>query len=284
MTLFIALSPPELSSALPAGCTEIYDKNLRTYRISCPSKESLKPAKHNKPSCVVSSYFPTCVGDQACRFEKYTPGVENEFPPDGTKPSGANAYFRSCHKSTETVTSDYLNITTVWLAPAEAGVNLMVEARQAIGAITFPKARIATSPALMTAVGFDTTWWAEGIPTTPVKGTSALGLVATATPVGLVINPGGEENELSCPWTTTKDQATNQCTMVYQKSSIDGPAEYRDQPAHTVNLRTQWKLSFTFNGAPVTISNVPDITDGPTSTATLSVAEIQSLVGPNPTN
>jgi hypothetical protein len=275
--------------AVTPKCTQVYDFLTRKYTNDCPAGVIPGAGKSDaKPACAVNEFFNTCYKGVPCTYLQQDHEAQRISPPEGPKPQGANAYYRFCgDKNGNSSSVDAIaanpNSGTVWLTPAEAGVNLMVEAQRAMGAIKFPKARIATSPALITAVGFDTHWWAEGIPTTPVKGSSALGLVATATPVGLVINPGGEETELSCPWTTT-EQATTQCTMMYQKSSIDGPATYRNQPAHTVSLRTQWKLSFTFNGTPITISNVPDLTNGPTSTATLSVAEIQSLVGPNPTN
>ncbi len=68
--------------------------------------------------------------------------------------------------------------------------------------------------------------------------------------------------------------------MAYTKSSIEGTATYLDQPAFTVSMRGRWKLTFAFNGTPVTFTNVPDTSDGPATTMILSVAEIQSLVGP----
>ncbi len=280
-----------------ANCQYAWDDDDSTYTNSCTGEA--KPADSGNPitskedagppPCNVDERFTFCEGvsGTACGYMAADPAAAGYVAPPGKQPPGTTAYYKVCSGGTPppSVPATHMRIpsmwrTSLWLNPAQAGVNLAVEARRAVGAIKLPKLKPVTTPALMTAVNAQTMWWANGASSAPVKGSSALGLVATATPLELVIDPGGEEPDLTCPWTVTQEQAAQSCSMAYTKSSIDGTATYRDQPAFTVSMRGRWKLTFAFNGAPVTFANVADTTDGPPATMTLSVAEIQSLVGP----
>ncbi|MGL5828952.1 MAG: hypothetical protein ACRC0L_05210, partial [Angustibacter sp.] len=276
------LTGPMAASAA-APCTYVWKNELKKYINSCTGQ--VRPAASGNPitskkdtgppPCNLHGNFTFCEGTSgtACGYLAADPADKYYVAPPGKQPPGSTAYYKVCSGGTipSNIPIHPMRIpsawrTSVWLTPAQAGIDLSVQARRAVGSIKLPKLQPVTSPALMTAVNAQTMWWANGASSAPVKGSSAMGLVATATPESLVIDPGGEEPELRCPWTISATQAAQSCSMAYTKSSIDGTATYKDQPAFTVSMRGRWKLTFAVNGVPVTFANVPDTIDGPPAT------------------
>ncbi len=207
-----------------AQCVYTWNKDDKTYINSCTGEakpvDSGNPVTTKKddgpPPCTLDERFTFCEGTSgtACGYVAADPAAPGYQAPPGKQPPGSTAYYKVCSGGTmpANIIIYHMRIpsawrTSLWLTPAQAGVNLAVEARRAVGSITLPKLQPVTSPALMTAVNAQTMWWAKAASTAPVKGTSALGLVATATPVELVIDPGGEEPDLTCPWTVSQEQA-----------------------------------------------------------------------------
>ena len=61
---------------------------------------------------------------------------------------------------------------------------LVDQAREAFGQLEVPKAKLVFNPTARTLVNLDTWFWAQDLSGEELRGTSAFGLVAVATPTG----------------------------------------------------------------------------------------------------
>ncbi len=153
---------------------------------------------------------------------------------------------------------------------------LVDQAREAFGQIVLPTATLAFNPTKRTLVNLDTWFWAQGLTGAELRGTSAFGLVAVATPGQLRVTPGDGFAPFTCAWVTAKSDA---CAYAYRRSSVGGPVRALDgSPAYEATGKATWKLRFEDNGAPVTIPGAPTELTGPSMTAAVEVAEVQTIV------
>jgi hypothetical protein len=153
---------------------------------------------------------------------------------------------------------------------------LVDQAREASGQIVLPTARLEFNPPRRTLVNFDTWFWAQGLTGRQLRGTSAFGLVAIATPGRLEVTPGDGSDQFSCVWVTAK---SDRCAYAYRRSSVGGPLiGPNGGPAYRATGRATWTLRFEDNGTPVTIPDAPTKISGPEMTSAVEVAEVQTLV------
>jgi hypothetical protein len=176
-----------------------------------------------------------------------------------------------------------VTFASVWRTPpqiARTEPPLILQARQAVGRLDIPSVGLTYNPPGFAIVGMDTWWWATGARTTPQHGSSAFGLVATATPTGLDIDPGDGSDTLHCPWTTTRTAAEQHYASAYTRSSVSGTAEHHGRPAYTATATATptWTVTFTNDGAPVTFPDLDTTVDGPTTRTTVPVSEVQTIV------
>lgn len=154
--------------------------------------------------------------------------------------------------------------------------SLAVQAREAIGQIKTPLWTLAFNPAKRTLVNLDTWFWAQGLTGQQVRGTSALGLVAVATPGHVQITPGDGSASFTCEWVTAKSDA---CHHTYRRSSVGGSVRGLDgEPAYQASGVATWSVRFELDGAPVTIAGAPTELTGPVMTTAVQVAEVQTIV------
>jgi hypothetical protein len=233
-----------------------------------------------RPSCELSGAWTFCRGTEPCLYTPWSPPGQL---PTGPRPKGGTPWIRICRNSEQSRlgTTQPMNITSLWRTPAQtAGAEppLIVQARQAIGTLRIPRVGLAFNPPGRTIVGIDTWWWATGTTARPRHGTSAFGLVATATPTTLTIDPGDDTDPTTCPWTTTKTAAEQSCHTTYTHSSTTGPLTVRDQPAYRATITPTWQITFTNDGTPITFPDLDTTINGPTTTTAVPVYEIQTIV------
>ncbi|MGL5857612.1 MAG: hypothetical protein ACRC35_04260 [Angustibacter sp.] len=232
-----------------------------------------QPAGSGKPSCTLIGKATFCRGTDACYYTEWHPPYivpANKPAPD------AELKVRTCIPAGGSWLSE-----PVWLDPGTPlEPPLAAQAREAVGRLTPPRATLQFNPPRRTVVNIPTWWWTTGLPATPLRGTSAFGLVAIATPDHLDIEPG-DGTTLTCPWTTTPTQASRQCTHTYLRASITATASAEGQPAYLATATPTWTITYTDTGTPVTIPDAPTTITGPPATTPVPVTEIQNLVQPN---
>jgi hypothetical protein len=173
----------------------------------------------------------------------------------------------------------------MWVQDAAPGTpSLQAQAAIAVGALRLPGASIRTSPPTMAIVNLETFF----APATPLpasaRGSSALGLVAIATPQTWVIDLGDGSGVLTCPATvtmppTSATTAPSGCGHTYRRSSAGQTGRAANgQPAYTVRTHSTWTIRFEQAGRPIAVPGAPTTLNGPVSTSLLPVAEIQALV------
>jgi len=139
-----------------------------------------------------------------------------------------------------------------------------------------PTARLEFNPPRRTLVNLDTWYWAQGLTGAELRGTSAFGLVAIATPGRLEVTPGDGSASFTCAWVTAK---SDRCLYTYRRASVGGPLTGANgRPAYEATGRATWTLRFEDNGAPVTIDGAPTEINGPAMTSAVEVSEVQTLV------
>jgi hypothetical protein len=150
------------------------------------------------------------------------------------------------------------------------------QAREAMGLIVLPPATLSFNPTARTLVNLDTWFWAQGLSGRDLRGTSAFGLVAVATPARLVVTPGDGSAPVTCRWATFK---SDRCAYAYRRSSAGGPVlGHKGAPAYEASARALWTVRFEVNGAPVTIAGAPTVLSGLPMTTAVEVAEVQTVV------
>jgi hypothetical protein len=179
------------------------------------------------------------------------------------------------HKTGEPISMTW-DPVPLWVGQANEPPPLVDQAREASGRIRMPAATLVFNPTARTLVNLDTWFWAQGLSGEELRGSSAFGLVAIATPDRLVITPGDGSAPLSCSWVTVKSDS---CAYAYRRSSVGGSARGPSgAPAYEASGRATWTLRFENNGAPVVVAGAPAVLTGPGMTAAVEVAEVQTIV------
>jgi hypothetical protein len=232
-----------------------------------------------RPSCDLVSPATFCMGTRPCFYGDWHPPY---IVPPGKPAGDPQLRLRTCATSTSTAFSTGWSWTgtPVWLGAGDVGTepSLVVQARQAVGALRLPRGVLRFSPRGRSFVGLDTWWWVEGLPVGRVRGSSAFGLVAVATPVGLRVDPGDGSEVLECPVVRSVVVAERDCVSVYERSSVGGSARVGGQPAFVARATPTWRVAFVDSGTPVTIDGFDPVVEGPAVRVPVPVAEIQTIV------
>jgi hypothetical protein len=154
---------------------------------------------------------------------------------------------------------------------------------EATGQIRMPSAVLRLNPTARTLVNLDTWFWAQGLKVRDLRGSSAFGLVAIATPDRLEVTPGDGSAMVTCPWVTVRPQVPadqpGPCSHAYLRSSIGGAARGPNGvPAYRASARAVWTLRFELNGGPAIIPGAQSELSGPEMTAPVVVVEVQTIV------
>jgi hypothetical protein len=166
--------------------------------------------------------------------------------------------------------------TAQWVGQAKRPPPLVDQAREASGLIVLPTATLVFNPSKRTLVNVDTWFWAQGLNDGELRGTSAFGLVAVATPDRLEVTPGDGSSSFRCEWVTTK---SDRCSYPYRHASVGGSGVGPSgRPAYQASARGSWALRFEVNGAPTLVPGAPTVLTGPRMTTAVVVDEVQTLV------
>ncbi len=244
-----------------------------------PVQKDKKTGPTVKPACQLPAGFEFCSGSRSACFDVPYVAGPSVTPPVGPKPEGASIVTRTCQPvfGGKVTYGPYAIPSAVYVG-AGAEPSLEVQRTTALGKLVFPKITLHYGPLKYAVVTSPTTWWADGPSGQEIQGSSANGLIAYASPAGLRITPGDGSEPFDCPWTSTAQAAAGVCEYAFQKSSIEGTATWRGQPAFTAKATTLWKLRFTNNGSPYAFPSLPDTIEGLATTLTVPVVEIQSIV------
>lgn len=241
-----------------------------------------KAGGNTSPSCDVGSMPPAtfCWGSQPCYIEQSHLLYEQPTTPP-PKP-GAEWQVRACFGIDPNLYGPFVNQgptwfgTTSWVGQVNPPPPLVDQAREAFGLIELPTAALVFNPPGRTLVNVDTWFWAEGLSGGELRGTSAFGLVAVATPDRLEVTPGDGSATFSCEWVTTKSDT---CSYPYRHSSVGGSGLGPDgRPAYRASAKATWTLTFEVNGAPTPVPGAPTVLRGPSMTTAVVVDEVQTLV------
>jgi len=228
-----------------------------------------------QPTCRLDMYPQAtfCMGESACYTEDWFVPLKL---PDGPKPQpDSMPMVRRCFPpypqqgppGMEIYWSDSGNPPTPPLA---------VQAQEAKGKLDLALPALSTSPVNRTVVTVPTWFWVTGAEATQT-GSSAFGLVAIATIKSLNVTTG-DGTTLTCPWTTSAEQAATDCQHAYTQASYDGTATWEGRPAYAVSAYASWDIHFEMNGVRIAIPGEPGTINGPASTAVLRVDEVQTVV------
>ena len=137
---------------------------------------------------------------------------------------------------------------------------LLARADDAYGNLRPPPTVPRTSPGTPAVVQLDTWFWlpvANFDPAAPVRGSSADGMVAIATPQTTTWEPGDGSGTVVCPGAGIPygPGATSACTHVYKKASFS-PQPIKDpkgNPAYRATVTRTYAVRYEFFGVPVVV-------------------------------
>lgn len=221
-----------------------------------------------------------CRGSSPCFYGELDPAWPWSEPATAPPVPGASWHVRFCYLTKGSAPGQVWVLefipTAVWVGQAEPPPPLVDQAFEAFGQLVVPTASLVFNPPGRTLVNLDTWFWAQGLTGAELRGSSAFGLVAVATPGTLVITPGDGSAPLSCSWVTVKSDV---CAYAYRRSSAGGSARSPSgAPAYQATGEANWTVRFEQNGAPVVIAGAPTELAGPGMTAAVVVAEVQTIV------
>jgi hypothetical protein len=234
------------------------------------------------PSCDVASAprATFCRGSSPCYYGELNPAPPWSEPATAPPVPGAKWHVRFCYLRAGVAPGQAWVLefipTVVWVGQAEPPPPLVDQAREAFGQLVVPKASLVFNPTGWTLVNVDTWFWAQGLSGAELRGTSAFGLVAVATPDKLVVTPGDGSAPLVCSWVTVKSDA---CAYPYRRSSVGGSVRGTSGgPAYEATGKATWRVRFEQDGAPVPIEGAPTVLTGPGMTTPVEVTEVQTIV------
>ena len=277
-----AAAPGGFALAAARGCTHLvfnvstgkmelkYDANCGG-RTPPPPGSSPPPGVGGPPPCDLVDPATFCRGQLACW---YSDQIVPLAPPTEPKPT-PNSVMKAiyCYQGGIPTGED-----VVWYDPAQPPVPTPLQlAQQAFGALRIPTGTLAFQPSGQTLVGFRTSLWVAGLPSGPLTGSSALGMVAIATPDHLVVDPGDGSGKRTCPWATAATTSGG-CAYTYQTASVLGTARVGGLPAYAATAQAVWAVHFEQNGNVIAIAGAPTQLTSPAWTTAVPVSEIQSLV------
>jgi len=234
------------------------------------------------PPCDVAGASPAtfCWGSRPCYYKASVVPYKQPATPEPTP--GADWHVRMCFMVDPDFNGQANNFllgwygTAVWVGQVNEPPPLVDQAREAFGQLDVPAATLVFNPPGRTLVNFDTWFWAQGLSGAELRGTSAFGLVAVATPNELVITPGDGSAPKSCAWVTVKSDA---CAYAYRRSSAGGSARSPSgAPAYQASGVATWTVRFEQNGSPVPIAGAPTVLTESKLSAAVVVAEVQTIV------
>jgi hypothetical protein len=264
--------------AAPPNCKSTRSVETGEVTYVCDEQGQTKKPRARKagqPSCELSGPGTYCVGSSACWIIP-DPDPSVFQPPASPAPHpGADWAVRLC-LTDSSLPSGGISSGSIWIQDTPA--SRQVAARQAVGNLHLPQVTAASAPPVQTLVNLDT-WFAPNGPVqSPVRGTSALGVVAVATITGFTIDPADGTPAFTCPPTATLNRTAG-CHHIYRRSSAEQTTKTPDGKAgYQVRAWTTWRIDFLYGGNPVTIPGAPTTINGPITTRILPVAEAQTLV------
>jgi hypothetical protein len=216
-----------------------------------------------------------CRGDLSCY--QYVPTLTYPEPADWpAKPAGTdeNAIYSSEACFTQPPDESLVSYDYVWTVPDEP--TLEQQADEAYGNLRAPGFTLAFNPPTRAVVSLPTWFWADGAPAIPLRGSSAAGLVAVATPDHMEVDPGDGTGVQTCDFSVEKSES---CASTYNRSSVGQPHETSSgEPAYTARMRLVYRVAFELGGAPMTIPGAPETFTSTWQDTLVPVAEVESLV------
>jgi hypothetical protein len=268
-----ALAVPET----PENCQAVFTPGSQELTTTCHVDGSEKSgadgaqnagSRTSRPSCELRPPATFCLGTSACYIRD---GVVPYAPPKSAPPKpDAQWVVRVCTAADGTSAGE-----AIWLTDDAVPVEppLIVQARDAVGQLPLTRTRIVTDPPARSVVGLETYFSPADEPRV-LRGTSAFGLVAVATPAELIVETGENGGtEITCDVPVTQ-----RCMHVYGRSSVGQARAVDGQPAYGLTARTRWRITYEQGGEQVDIPDAPTAVTGPPATTLLPVAEIQSVV------
>ena len=215
-----------------------------------------------------------CIGTRACYT---TPTMPPLLLATGPKPQPDSVSMTDWCGMPRGVYGTTGPFRTYWSDSGKPAVPpLAAQATEATGNLDLALPTLKTSPVDRTLVTVPTWIWVSGAQATQT-GSSAFGLVAVATIESLQVTTG-DGGTLTCPWTTSQQQAATDCQHVYTQASYDGTASWEGRPAYAVSASATWAVHFEMNGVAINIPGAPTTLTGPDTTAVLRVDEVQTIV------
>jgi len=274
-------------SATAAECT-VTSLADGSYKTVCPGQPGITqppatPAGIPAASCDLNTPLAPagtplyCVGTTPC-YDSTSVAVLN--PPDSaTQPTPDTKW----HTQMCLLTNGSWDGNTQWDAQPAQPPSLAVQATEAIGRIQLPTPTLRFNPTNRTLVNLDTWFWAEGLDGQVRKGSSALGLIAYATPDRLEVTPGDGSAMPPCPWVAVRPQVPadqkGPCSHAYFRSSIGGSARGPNgAPAYRASARAFWTLRFELEGVPTPVPGAPLELHRDVTSAPVVVVEVQTIV------
>jgi hypothetical protein len=274
-----------VSASTADDCLQRYtgSDGLIHYRNICtggsPGEPGASGGGSAQPSCYLgrkeklSYQVGFCRGELSCYQYIPSPLSPTEPAPAGTPPTAVYV-DEACF--TQPPAEDLVSNVHFWQDAPPVDPAAFID--EAIGNLALPAYTLGVNPPRQAVVGLPTWFWAQGAGAGQITGTSAGGLVGTATPAYMEVDPGDGSGTFRCPWTVTPGAA---CSYEYARSSVHGTARSASgDPAYAVRTRLVLDLTFQFNGAGIELPAAPPTVSTAWQDTAVPVAEVQSLVVP----
>jgi hypothetical protein len=266
------------ASAADCSVTSVADGVYQTVCPGQPGSTQRPAAPTGIPAASCDLHTPLapsgaalyCAGTTPC-YDSASVAILN--PPDpATQPTPDTKW----HTQICLLTNGSWRGNALWDAQPAQPPSLAVQATEAIGRIQLPTATLRFNPTNRTLVHLATWFWAEGLDGQVRKGTSALGLVAYATPDRLQVDPGDGSGAVTCKWVTPK---SDRCTYRYRRSSLAGSAlGLNGAPAYKATATAFWTLRFELDDVAIRVPGAPPELHRDVTSAPVVVVEVQTIV------
>jgi hypothetical protein len=222
---------------------------------TCHLKEALETQAKMPPG--VTRYAMWCEGPTLCQLhDPPTEATPEEIARYGKLQPPASVVETFCFNPVIPDPGGYV----LAIGGVQTPRQLLARADEAYGNLRPPPAVPQTSPGTPSVVQLDTWFWlpvAEFDPAVPVRGSSADGMVALATPQSTTWDPGDGTETIQCagagiPYAAG---AASTCTHIYRKASFS-PQPTRDpkgNPAYLATVTRTYVLRYEFFGIPVVV-------------------------------
>lgn len=198
---------------------------------------------------------PFCLDGVPCQ---YTDNIVPLAPPATPAPEGQEWKARYCANGTKVL------VLTGGTQPRP----LIVQAREAYGNLAPPTGAVRHSPEVRGIVRLETWLWLAPASFGELRGSSAEGLVAVATPDGTTWDTGDGGSVRCAGGGVPYGSAGTACTHTYTKAS----------PRYDGSVTRTWQVRYEVNGAVVDIPGAPATLSADTAWS-LAVAEAQVVTG-----